>query len=168
MATIGKAMLALLLVGFALSLSPAESPLPPEPHRAMNAAGACAGCHAFAGTTLIPHEFVVEIPAKCWECHAQRALGRSHPIGVDPSRSPASVVQIPADLPLENGRVSCGSCHNPHLPHLSRTRTFPKQPAAFRQSAGRDEIEWYQTFYLRKSDPVAGFEPLCLACHKDL
>jgi len=133
----------------------------------MNAAGTCAGCHAFFRGELDPHEFVTSIPEKCWGCHSQKMLGRSHPIGVDPSHSPAGVVEVPEELPLEDGKVSCGTCHNPHREHLAKTPAYPAQTVAFRQEEGRYEIAWYKTLFLRKSDPNKGFEPLCLACHKD-
>lgn len=159
--------LVLLLVVLALTRAPAGTPLPPDPHLPMSAQGACAGCHAYYSGVLDPHGFVVAIPEKCWECHTQKSLGRSHPIGVDPSLSPAGVVEIPAEFPLENGKVSCGSCHNPHLPFLSETQAYLNQQATFLQTEGRKEIPWYKTYYLRKSDSIKGFEPLCTACHRD-
>jgi len=159
-------LLVLILVVLALTRAPADSPLPPSPHQSMNEAAACAGCHAYYSGALDPHEFIVAIPEKCWECHSQEKLGRTHPIGVDPRRS-AAKVEIPGELPLEDGKVSCGSCHEPHMAFLSMTKAFPGQEVTFHQKGGRAEISWYKTLFLRKSDPVKGFEPLCLACHKD-
>lgn len=157
---------ALVLVAFALTRAPALTPLPPNPHQSLNATAACSGCHAYYGGTLDPYEFIVPIPDKCRACHSQENLGRSHPIGVDP-RHAAEKVEVPDDIPLEDGLVSCGSCHNPHLEFLSKTWAAPQQKATFVQQDGRTEINWYKTYYLRKPDPDKGFEPLCVSCHRD-
>lgn len=167
MKVVRKGLPVLILVALALTPAPAASPLPPNPHQSMSASTGCSECHAFYGEVLDPHEFVVAIPEKCWACHSKKSLGRSHPIGVDPSDAPAGVVEVPEDLPLENGKVSCGSCHEPHMAFLSKTKAFPDQEVTFRQKGERGEISWYKTFYLRISDPKKGFEPLCIACHKD-
>lgn len=166
MKAIRRGLLGLFLVALALTLAPADAPLPPNPHQSLNEKTACDGCHAYYKGALKPHDFVVPIPEKCWECHSQKELGRSHPIGIDPSRS-AENIEVPEDLPLEDGKVSCGSCHNPHMAYLSRTQAYQNQKAAFLHKEGRAEIAWYQTLFLWKSDPVKGFEPLCIACHKD-
>ncbi len=167
MRAIGKGLLGLLLVALALTQAPADPKLPPNPHQALNEKAACAGCHASNRGVLTPHEFVVEIPEKCWGCHSQKALGRSHPIGIDPRRSTEKIV-VPDDLPPEAGEVSCGSCHNPHMAYLSKTRAYRDQETLFIQKEGRVDIPWYKTLFLWKSDPVKGFEPLCTACHKDM
>lgn len=162
----GKWLLVLLFIALALTWAPAGSPLPPSPHQYMSVAGACAGCHAYYRGNPDPHEFVVTIPEKCWECHSQKNLGRSHPIGVDPRRTTTSV-EVPEEFPLEAGNVSCGSCHNPHMEFLAKTKAYPAQSVTFIQMEGRQEISWYKTLFLRKSDPIQGFEPLCTACHRD-
>jgi hypothetical protein len=167
MGTIRSGLLILVLVALALSPAPAEPPFPPDPHQPMRALDVCIDCHVYDNRTLVPHEFVVAIPEKCEECHSKKALGRSHPIGVDPRFSPPNVVTVPEELPLEGGKVSCGSCHNPHLPQLAQIKSYKDQAATFIQIDGRSEIPWYKTFYLRLSDPVTGFEPLCRACHRD-
>lgn len=167
MQAVRKGLLVLILVALALARAPADSPLPPNPHQAMNAEDACDECHTYFGETPNPHEFFVAIPEKCLECHSQSKLGRSHPIGVDPRHAPTGTIEIPEELPLEEGKVSCGSCHNPHLAFLSETQAFPRQDVKFRQRGERGEISWYRTFFLRMPDPDKGFEPLCLACHKD-
>lgn len=166
MTFLSRCLLAMMLLALARTLSPAITPLPPNPHQFMNEPAACADCHRFYGGGLDPHEFVVEIPEKCWVCHSQEKLGNSHPIGLDPGRSPQTI-EVPDELPLENGMVSCGSCHNPHGDYLSKTSCYKTQPATFVQVDGRAEILWYKTLYLRMSDPIDGFEPLCIACHKD-
>ncbi|MHB8836381.1 MAG: hypothetical protein ACYC9Y_11830 [Candidatus Methylomirabilia bacterium] len=158
---------ALMLVALALTPAPAGSPPPPNPHQAMNAEDACDECHTYYGETLEPHGFFVAIPEKCLECHSPQKLGRSHPIGVDPDDAPRGVVAIPDELPLENGKVSCGSCHNPHLEYLSETRAYEKQAAFLPRPGERPGVPLYKTYFLRMSDPKKGFEPLCMACHMD-
>lgn len=156
----------LLLLALALTRVPAQVALPENPHLPMDAAGACAGCHAYFSGTLDPHGFVVEIREICANCHNPQDLGRSHPIGVDPGDSPTTIA-VPEQLPLEDGKVSCGSCHNPHMAFLSTTRSYQDQKVTFLQREGRVEVSWYKTIFLRMSDPVKGFEPLCVGCHKD-
>ena len=166
MTTFRRCLLVLCLLAVAQTRSTALTPLPPNPHQFLNVETTCADCHNYYNGSLEPHEFVVEIPEKCWECHSKEKLGRSHPIGVDPSRTPHTV-EVPEEIPLENGLVSCGSCHNPHRDYLSKITSYKEQPAKFIQVDGRTEIPWYKTLYLRKSDPIKGFEPLCVACHTD-
>ena len=166
MKAVRSGLLGLLLVALALTQAPADPRLPPNPHQPMNEKAACAGCHAYHKNAIEPHSFVVPIPEKCLECHSAEKLGRSHPIGVDPSRSPEHM-EVPEYLPLEDGMVSCGTCHNPHMAHLSRTKAYLSQAVAFVQKEGRAEVSWYKTLFLWKSDPIKGFEPLCIACHKD-
>lgn len=156
----------LLLLTIALATVPADTTPPPNPHLQMNATGGCAGCHRHVEGTLQPHEFIVAIAATCRQCHAEDQLGRTHPVGVDPKRSPTTIA-VPEELPLEDGLVSCGSCHNPHREHLSRTYSFRGQEASYVQVSGRTEIPWYATLFLRKPDPAKGFETLCVSCHKD-
>lgn len=162
----GSVLLLLQLVALGPGGARAAAPVPANPHLFMNGADACPDCHAYDGETVEPHEFFIPIPERCWECHSQKVLGRSHPIGVEPGDA-AEYIEVPAELPLEDGEVSCGTCHNPHLEFLATTRAYPGQLPAFFQQDGRVEIPWYKTLYLRKSHPDDGFEPLCMACHKD-
>lgn len=166
MGTVRRVLFGLLLAVLALAQAPADPPLPPNPHQSMNEPAACADCHRYYREDLDPHEFFVSIPEKCWECHAEEKLGRSHPIGIDPRRA-TTKVDVPEDLPLEDGKVSCGTCHQPHKEHLSGIKAFADQQPAFPQARGRAGGTLYKTLFLRKSDPARGFEPLCMACHKD-
>lgn len=158
----GVARFALLLAALA-PVPAAAAPEPPAgPHRQMNSTGECDRCHEYWAEELYPHEFVVKIPESCWECHPREKLGNSHPIGVNPRHSSTGVI-VPAELPLEDGEVSCGTCHQPHNSPLSKTKAFADQEIKLRQGG----IPWYSTLFLRKSDPVHGFEPLCMACHRN-
>lgn len=160
------APLALILVFFASAPAAAQKDLPPNPHSEMYKNPGCDRCHNYYGGSLDPHEFIVPIPEGCWECHTKKMLGNSHPIGIDPRYSDVPV-EIPDDLPLEDGKLSCGTCHQPHRDHLAKIKAFAEQKVAFRQEVNQREVIWYSTLFLRKSDPKRGFEPLCMACHTD-
>ena len=158
----GRSRIAAIVAVAAASALLADTPPPSsDPHAPLNEADACAGCHRESGESVEPHEFVVSIVEACSGCHDLEKLARSHPVGVDPRRSRPRV-DVPRQLPLEDGRLSCGSCHQPHAPWLSATRSYPDQPAA-----GDGELR-YRTYYLRvPGDPEEGFAPLCKACHRD-
>jgi hypothetical protein len=168
-----RGLLAVLAVALAGAGLLAQEPgLPPNPHEPLNSAAACPGCHSYWKNPLgkleiMPGEFVGSIPEKCWVCHPQERLGRSHPIDVDPAESDP-VVEVPEEIPLESGRVSCGSCHVPHGEQLSTARSFPKQEPFVTLGEGETEIHYYKTYFLRiPGDPVQGFTPLCHSCHPE-
>lgn len=144
----------------------ADSYLPANPHQFMNEKESCPDCHKYYRGEIDPHEFVIYTPEKCWECHSLEKLGRSHPIDVNPDNS-ESEIDIPEELPLEDDKVSCGSCHQPHSEWLSLTKSFKRQEVYFVQKVGRRKKNYYKTYYIRMSDPEEGFAPLCLACHRD-
>lgn len=135
-----------------------------DPHAFMNADGTCLECHDTYRGDLDPHAFVVSITETCRTCHAKEKLGRSHPVNVDPRYGRADV-EVPEELPLEEGLVSCGSCHNPHASYVSRTKAFDKEVASYVGIENGVEVNYYKTYYLRISDPVAGITPLCSGCH---
>lgn len=141
--------------------------LPPNPHRWMDEKTICTNCHDLDEQEIDPHRFILAIPEECWKCHSPEKLGRSHPIGVDPWGGAKGAVVIPEDLPLEEGKISCGTCHQPHMAWLSRVKCGPNQPPKIVIPIGREEVEYFSTFFARKSDPVDGFAPLCLTCHTD-
>ena len=166
-----------LIAGLAVALAAAglfaqETELPPYPHEPLGRAEGCADCHHYwinkqGQRELVPGEFVASVPEKCWVCHPQEALGRSHPIGVDPTQC-EPVIAVPAGIPLENGLVSCGSCHVPHGEYLSTNIRFPGQLPFVTLGEGENEINYYKTFFLRiPGDPAEGFTPLCHACHPE-
>jgi ferredoxin len=157
----------------AAALFAADPRLPENPHAPLGRSGGCPECHAYTKLgEMLPHEFVVSIPEKCWVCHLQESLGRSHPIGVDP-RSSSLKIEVPEEIPLENDCVSCGSCHTPHGEWLSLRRSYRDQEAFFTiiEGEGKNKIEipYYKTYYLRvPGDPEEGFTPLCQnTCHTD-
>ena len=145
---------------------------PPNPHEPLDQADACPDCHYYwtdkeGRRELVPGEYVASIPEICWVCHPQEKLGRSHPIGVDPTES-QPVVEVPEGIPLEDGRVSCGSCHAPHGEHLATTMSFPVQAPFVTIGEGENAINYYKTYFLRiPGDPAEGFTPLCHSCHPE-
>lgn len=159
----------LLLV--AAFLAPAGAAAVTEPHAFMEEESECGGCHAAEldgeGRMSDPHIFDVPVVDLCTTCHSTAQLGRSHPVNTAP-RTSRGLAEVPEALPLHRSGdtrvVTCGTCHNPHLPRLSTERLFPRQEAHPGQP-GR-----YRTYYLRATGggPAEGFAVLCRACHPDL
>jgi hypothetical protein len=143
-----------------------EPSLPPSPHAFMDGPDQCTTCHAVYRGQVDPHEFAVPMPEKCLACHPPDRLGRSHPIGIDPRRS-AMEVSTPDDLPLEDGKVSCGTCHQPHVARLSLDACYVDQDPDFMLEVSPDrQIPYYRTYFLRKPTGT-GFDALCRSCHRD-
>lgn len=119
----GRAALLCLLAW----LLPAQPGLAaPEEHGALP----CAGCHLEAGSETGPGPLRAPQEQLCAACH-QGVAEASHPVGFVPGRP------LPAAFPLDaSGRMSCGTCHDPHSPGETR---------AERRGPGQD---------------------LCLACHE--
>lgn len=151
----------------------AGTPSAENPHAYMDAETRCAGCHRVVREggdwVLDPHIFRRSVVEICQGCHPSQRMGRSHPVGSDPLRK-LKLKQMPADLPLQlvegdrDELMTCGTCHNPHTPRLSRQKLYSRQ-AAFPGRAGE-----YLTYYLRSrsADPRDGFTPLCKSCHPKL
>jgi hypothetical protein len=160
------AMLALGL--WAAGVTTSESP-----HAYMDSESRCSGCHRVEKDgndwLLDPHIFRTSVTDACQGCHPPQRMGRSHPVGSDPLRL-LHLKQMPADLPLQliegdrDELMTCGTCHNPHLPRLARQKLFSRQPA-FPGRTGE-----YLTYFLRRRspDPRDGFTPLCKSCHPKL
>ena len=145
--------------------------LPENPHRSLYVAGECAVCHDSYLGEIDPHEFVIPVGDTCLResCHTAEHLGRSHPVGVEVRRS-QSVAAVPEHLPLEDGMISCGSCHQPHGEWLSTGKCYPQQPPKgflVEMIAGEERLTpYYSTYYLRvPGDPGEGFTMLCNSCH---
>lgn len=135
-----------------------------DPHAHFRNSGQCPQCHVHAGSTLAPDRFVPGADAFCIRCHPEKAPGRSHPRSVRPGEG-LRAVRPPEDFRLdEQGRILCLTCHRGHGQFLSPVRAFagqrPEPPGTYGEPAGR-----YRTYYLRRSDPAAGFVPLCRGCH---
>ena len=128
---------------------------------------ACAVCHVYFSVTCTnascfachpPEnlEYWTQLKASeldlCTSCHEREGdveitnaegnlisvdLGTSHPFGIVPSEK-----SMPANLPLNNGEVTCQTCHDVHLSNT-------------------------ESHMLRLYDPgeFADFTPLCLDCH---
>ena len=145
--------------------------LPPDPHCSLSVEGECLTCHEMYLQKLEPHKYVIPVDEMCLRdtCHSPDQLGRSHPRGVE-VRGSTVVSSVPENLPLEDGRVSCGSCHKPHDPWLSTSRSYPTQKPELLlvSGVGGNEVEtpYYRSFYLRIAGTAAeGFVPLCNSCH---
>ena len=166
------ALLTLALAVAALCQEGAKvSSLPENPHRPLFIAGGCTGCHeTYLGETD-PHEFVLPVIEICLResCHTVEKIGRSHPVGVDAKKSRV-IEDVPACFPLEDDRISCGSCHEPHGEWLVATRCYPSQQPVFflveNVVGEKRETPYYKTYFLRvPGDPIEGFTALCNSCH---
>jgi hypothetical protein len=143
---------------------------PANPHLFLENEDLCVSCHTYFEGQLEPHMFSVMVHEKCIVCHTK--LGRSHPINVNPQDSYLRISDTDP-LPLAyieelgDDVVSCGSCHNPHGEWLSTAKAYMKQQPYFILVSSEAETLYYKTYYLRISDPVKGFMPLCQVCHND-
>lgn len=146
---------------------------PDLPHEFMEDEDRCGGCHQVEKDgedwILDPHIFTVSVLEACRSCHPADELGRSHPVGTDPYRA-LNRKEMPPELPLhwsDDARsevMTCGTCHNPHLPRFSAEKLYA------RQRPHGEEGRRYLTYYLRirGKTPREGFTPLCHACHPGL
>ncbi len=133
----------------------------------------CAECHRVVKEgkdwVLDPHIFTGSVVDACRRCHPATSMGRSHPVGVDPTRSRPRIY-VPPELPLQwsdeaRGEVmTCGTCHDPHLPRFDRRKLHGRQKPHPR---GKGQ---YLTYFLRLRGEEArdGYTKLCHACHPKL
>jgi nitrate/TMAO reductase-like tetraheme cytochrome c subunit len=144
-----------------------------NPHGYMDDEARCADCHQVEPDgedwILDPHMFTVSVTDTCLSCHPQDQIGRSHPVGSDPRRA-LRRRDFPEELPFhwsdeERTEVmTCGTCHNPHLPRFSEDKLYT------RQEVHPGTADAYLTYFLRirGTTPRQGFMPLCHACHPDM
>ena len=164
-------ILLLLTVAVAADSDDFSGPvLPPDPHQSINEEGTCANCHDYYLGEVDPHEFIVDVTEDCLKegCHQEMGnrMVRMHPLDRDISRLD---FEIPEDMPLDQERMSCGTCHQPHKEWLSRIKSAPWEEPSFylEKSLGDDVayIPYYKTHYLRIFDPMFGYKNLCTTCH---
>lgn len=75
----------------------------------------CDYCHeGHSGTGALLKKDINEL---CLGCHQDRAGRGEHKVGISPS-GPVS------GLPLNDGKISCATCHNPH----SKTKFMLRKP----------------------------------------
>ncbi len=77
-------------------------------------------------------------------CHG-KALGLNHPVEVVPD------FIMPGLLPLDNGEITCGTCHNPHSSPTIKTKSL---------------LGWKKrkSYFLRIDN---SYGELCRVCHPD-
>ena len=136
-----------------------------NPHAHFQNPQQCPKCHVYYRSQLEPDRFSTEADAVCLGCHRKETLGRSHPVNVRP-REKYWKMKVPPDFRLDDdGRIMCLTCHSAHGAYLSAVKSFPKAVPFPTNSSGGP---YYQTFFLRRSDPVKGWAILCDACHEKL
>jgi predicted CXXCH cytochrome family protein len=114
-----------------------------DPHRNPDR---CAACHTSASAGRGDLQFDGNVSRLCRSCHdGQTAIRETHPAGVAPS----AAMTIPAGFPLDDGRLTCISCHDVAQDCKAGS---PDAAAGYKllrgQSASRPSL-------------------LCLACHKE-
>lgn len=142
--------------------------LPPvDPHDFLNRTENCVCCHDTREKQIEPHRFTIDINESCERCHPAGALGHSHPMGEE-AALPERDGDTPRNLPLdERDLITCGTCHNPHLPGYTPERfARPQVPAGSRTSNGL-EVAYYKSYRLRLHAPDAGNDPTCAGCHEE-
>ena len=121
------------------ALIASDGPQRGNPHAYFRNPDQCPKCHLSPGLRQGYGRFSTETDAVCLGCHGKENLGRSHPVNVRPDEKYRKM-KIPTDLRLDDeGRIMCLTCHSAHGAYVS--------------------------FFLRRSSPDGGFEPLCEACH---
>jgi len=136
-----------------------------EPHAFFNKTENCTCCHETRGEDVEPHAFFVDISETCEGCHDSDMIGRSHPVGIE-SAEHYPEMEIPAGLPLDaDARITCGTCHNPHLAGYSTERFKGGQSPAGTRSENGVQVAYYKSYMLRLHAPEAGNDPTCSACH---
>ena len=124
---------------FAPVLVASAAPERGNPHAHFRNPDQCPKCHLSPGSQPRPGRISTEADAVCLGCHRKESMGRSHPVNVRPEEKHRKMT-VPADLLLDDGdRIMCLTCHTAHGPYVS--------------------------YFLRRSGPDGGFEPLCEACH---
>ena len=119
----------------------------------------------------------------CMDCHSDLEETLSHPIGVFPGRA-----VIPPDMPLADGKLTCSTCHDIHMPYKNafglpthflrrsvRGRRFcaicHKQSDFNEMIAGGHEETMQKAhlkprfFALDNAGPIDSVSAECLSCH---
>ncbi len=110
----------------------------------------------------------------CNRCHGTRyARADIHPVGVKPSPR----IRIPDDMPLQEGRLSCNTCHDARLqmgPPVPESRQKRNPDFLRREGLSRNSFcflchlrEAYQRMnpHLQLDDQGKIIEATCLFCH---
>lgn len=114
-----------------------------NPHRD---AAMCSSCHISNIGSRGNLRFGQDVSRLCRSCHDGRhATREAHPIGVAPSETIAK--NVPSDFPLENGMLTCSTCHDVTM------QCRVEQPAA-----------WSKRRFLRGAEPSSPLE-FCFRCH---
>jgi hypothetical protein len=124
------ALVALLLLG-RISAEGGQTPLnarqrAKNPHEDMSTCSACHTSEMGGRGTLI---FGSDISQLCQSCHDGRQATREvHPVNLAPGAAMAG--QIPSDFPLEQGKLTCSTCHN------TKWSCAKEQPAPYQSGPG--------------------------------
>ncbi|MEN8264952.1 MAG: hypothetical protein ABFR82_15990, partial [Nitrospirota bacterium] len=88
-------------------------------------------------------KFAGDFNQLCW-CHNYTSMNYIHPIGGGPSEE--KKIKVPGEFPLQNGKLTCSSCHNIYL-----------QCQESQETSGNEK-------FLRGA-PYSTREEICFRCH---
>lgn len=140
--------------------------LPENPHGLMTDDVPCENCHDTAHDSIQLHEFTMEITEQCRGCHYDDQIGRSHPTDIDLRFTKRDII-YPNRLPLQDYKMTCGTCHDPHDEWLAPFKCYGRQRPEVILLENEREYPYYKTFFLRIYDNREGFALLCRECHKE-
>lgn len=90
------------------TLAPAANSAVREAHRF--SPDQCAWCHISTEGRANPPGIRPGVSTACVRCHSDREDAFSHPLNIVPG------ISLPEEMPLENGRMACRTCHFAHPP----------------------------------------------------
>ncbi len=138
-----------------------------NPHEFVNDRDLCTRCHYVNRNGVMEEDvFSTNLADFCHECHPPEDLGRSHPIGIDPTEVYWRL-RLPDDFYLDyDHKMTCITCHESHGKYLSTEKMFPFQEPVNPDAKKYGEPYYYKTYFVRRSDPEKGYAVLCNECHE--
>ncbi len=77
----------------------------------------CSDCHAAIAPNA--NDLIQPLSGLCADCHVERIIAGEHKVDVPVSASANT-------LPLHDGVMTCGTCHDPHQPFATLRMEDPK------------------------------------------
>ena len=152
---LGALPTAVLIIGSGLVYS-----IPTNPHSVLEDGEKCTQCHpekpssqpgpVYTFQKIRMRDNFTEV---CTACHEYGE--RSHPTDIEID------FDVPADLPVFYGKVTCATCHYPHGESKSETR-YVSASALNKLGSIFSRKKSFKTYFLRRENTDG---ELCLACH---
>lgn len=130
------------------------------PHDELNNPAKCVDCHEVQPEEMPAKVYMFKnlpirdnVTEACTSCHEQEY--RSHPTDIEAG------FEVPPDLPLKDGKITCYTCHYPHGDYESNTQ-YLSTSALSRLGSLFSGKSKHKTSFLRKTNSKG---QLCLTCH---